>query len=365
MIRVLSVLTLCATWPAAAAKIVEDSKYFDPRYSEKSQPIIFPAAEVKVVILEFDALAGDERGKERAKQLHNALLQQLNNVSGAAIVTLLSSPGQRIANYRVEAEEVAKRQGAKIALWGRVFADAKDRSMLAARISLVELPPGIDARYVRQVTGAENKATTVQGIINAPVTEPRIDFAPQENSVAALSKFLAGLVKYYKGAVRQGAEAAQWLEDSVSDFQAYVASDPKPVDAAASAQAHLYLSRALVRLADASVQNAGAQLAAASQHATTASRLNPYDASAPSILAVITERQNQPSAAVLTHLDEAVRLAPTDTTARLNLAVLNASVGHQDEALRTLEQAKHVQRVQRKPEPVDQRELEKNIRLSK
>src|SRR5216684_1208851 len=146
MSRSLILLALCVVLPTRvdAGQIIKVS---DPRYFQKQQPVIFPDAEVKVVMLEFEAVAGDERGKEQAKQLHDAFLHRIRSLSGGAVVTYVTGTGQNIANYRVEAEDVAKRQGAKIALWGRIFIDSRGRSLLAAHLALVEPPPGVEARY--------------------------------------------------------------------------------------------------------------------------------------------------------------------------------------------------------------------------
>jgi len=137
------------------------------------------------------------------------------------------------------------------------------------------------------------------------------------------------------------------------------------MSAAALAQANLYVARALVRRADASPPTAVADLAAAEEHAAVAARLNPYDASAPTVLAVVAQRRNAGSDTVRARLVNAVRLAPTDTTARLNLAVLDVSLGRKDAALQTIEEAKRVQRVQRRPEPVEQQQLENEIRSAR
>src|SRR5216684_3869662 len=340
MSRSLILLALCVVLPTRvdAGQIIKVS---DPRYFQKQQPVIFPDAEVKLVMLEFEAVAGDERGKEQARQLHDAFLQRIRNLSGGAVVTYVSGTGQSMAKYRVEAEDVAKRQRAKMALWGRVVADSQGRSRLAARLALVEPPPGIEARY-RVISPASERGvpTEVQGVINAPIAQTRIDFAPIEGDVTVLATFLSGLARYYKGAVREGPEAARWLTESVNDFREYIARVPESADGAALAQANLYVARALVRRADASPPGAVTDLAAAEEHAAVAARLNPYDASVPPVLAVIAQRRNAGSDTVRARLVNAVRLAPADSTARLNLAVIDVSLGRRDAALQTIEQAK-------------------------
>jgi hypothetical protein len=365
MIPRLLMLALCAVWPAAlhAGQIV---RVTDPRYFQRPQPVIFPGAEVKLVMFEFEAVSGDKRGKERAKQLHDAFLHRIQNLSGGAVITYVTATGQSIANYRIEAEEVAKHQGAKMALWGRVFLDSQGRSLLAARLALIEPPPGIEASYsVIAHAGGRGPPTEVRGVINAPISQARIDFAPIEGDATVLATILSGLARYYKGATRQGPEAARWLTESVDAFNEYIARVPESADAATLAQANLYLARALVRLADARPQEAASALEAAEEHAATAARLNPYDASVPPVLAVVAQKRKATPETVRARLVNAVRLAPTDATARLNLAVLDVSMGRSDAALQTIEQAKSAQRIQRKQEPVEQQQLERDIRAAK
>jgi len=345
-------LAVLAAWPLTgrAGMVV---KVADPRYFQKPQPVVFPSAEVKLVTLEFDDMAGSQSGKQRARELHDAYLARIQDLPGGAVLTYVTSEGQRISNFRVEATEVAKRQGAVMALWGRVFVDHQGRSRTAARLTIVVPPPGIEARYFEP---------EVQGIIAAPVAPASIDFAPIEGEVSVLAPFVSGMARYYKGATRQGPTAAKWLSQCVSEFGVFVARVPESADAAALAQAHLYMARALVLLADAELGRRKAHLEAAEKQAADAARLNPYDPAIPPVRAVIAQRRASPPAVVRARLAESVRLAPSDSAARLNLAVFDASIGQTGAAMKSLEQAKAVQRILGRPEPMAQRQVEADLR---
>jgi hypothetical protein len=345
-------LAVLAAWPATGrgGMLV---KVADPRYFQTPQPVIFPNAEIKLVILEFDAVAGSSSGKQRARELHDAYLARIQDIPGGAVVTFVTTEGQRISNLRVEATEVAKRQGAGLALWGRVFVDRQGRSRTAARLTIVAPPPGIEARYL----GAD-----VQGVIAAPIAPASIDFAPVEGDLSVLVPFVSGLARYYKGSTRQGTEAAKWLSQCISELEEYVRRVPESADAAALAQAHLYLARALVRLAAAAPAQRTAHLQAAAEHAAAAARLNPYDPGIPPVQAVIAQLDAAPRPVVRARLAESVRLAPSDSTARLNLAVFDASLGQSGAALKSIEQAKNVQRILGRQEPKEQTQVEADLR---
>jgi tetratricopeptide (TPR) repeat protein len=318
--------------PAIAGIIVEMR---DPRYFERQHQIIFPQAEVKLVTFEFEASAGDERGKRRAKELHNEFLKKINDLQGGAIITYVTPPGQKIENYRVTAPDVARQQKAQMVLWGRVLADKTGPSLISARLMLVQAPPGISAEY----QGSRNVPMKVTGLVEAPVTQLRIDFSTLEDDVTPLAYFLSGLARYYKAAVRDDTTATRWLNSSVADFHAYLQRVDSKTDASAVAQARLYLARAFVRLAAVDAARSRQWLGRAAAEADQSARLNPYDASVPTAQAVIAVRQGASLAEVRAHLIKATTLAPTDGRARVNLGVLEAAQGQLDAARRQLDNA--------------------------
>jgi tetratricopeptide (TPR) repeat protein len=312
----------------------------DPRFFERQQQVIFPKAEVKLITFEFETVGNDELGKQRAKDLHDQFLANIQDLHGGAIVTFVTQPGEQIENYRVKAEEVAKQQNAQMVLWGRVLADRNGTALINARLMLIEMPPGISAEYVEAPSlGSRGEPVEVRGVIDAPIMQRRIDFRTFENDVTPLAVFLSGLARYYKGAAREGDEARRWLTSSIDHFTSYVGRVTEKMDAAALSQAQLYLARAYVRLAVAEPSRAMERLELARKHAAEASRLNPYDAAVPPVRAVIAMRQRADLQSVRGYLATAARLAPGDSNARVNLAVLESADGKVTEALRQLEDA--------------------------
>ncbi len=343
-----AVLWIAIGWlnTAHAGMVVEMR---DPRFFERQQAVIFPKAEVKLVTFEFEAVGDDQRGKERAKELHKQFLAKIHDLHGGAIITFVTPPGQKIENYRVQAERVAKEQHAQMVLWGRIMVDRAGTPLINARLMLVEPPPGISADYKKLAELEANRVPLdVRGVIDAPVTQWRIDFNTVENDIAPLTLYLSGLARYYKGAVRGGGEAARWLNGSVADFKAYIAALPEGADRGAASQAHLYLARAYVRLADAEPARVTDHLNAARRYAELAAQLNPYDAAVPTAQAVIAARRGAPLAELRSKLEQAVNMAPADGNARVNLAVLDGAQGKVGEALRQLDNASFVQKAQKK-----------------
>jgi len=355
-------LAVLALWPVAA-RAGEVIRVTDPRYFQTAHPVVFPGAEIKLVQVQFEGVPGDSNGKQITKQLHDAYLAQIQGLAGGAIVTYVIPDGQQVSSFRVEAEKVATQQIASMALWGRVVTDKSGETLVAARLSLVRTPPGVEARYqVMPSVGHGRAPAEVQGVIAAPVTQARIDFAPIRGDVMALVPFLSGLAYYYKGASREGADALPWLRQSANRLGSYVAQVPEAVDAAAVSQAHLFLARVFLRLARASPATASANLQEAGRHAADAARLNPYDASVPPVRAVVAQLAGGPGPVVRQFLADAVRLAPSDTTAQLNLAMVEAAMGHNDTALKTLNHAKDVARIQGKSESNDHRQVAEQLR---
>ncbi len=325
----------------------------DPRQLEQQQAVIFPRAEVKLVTFEFEAVGDDERGKQRAKELHGRFLAKIHDLQGGAIITFVTPPGQRISNFRVAAEEVAKRQQAQMVLWGRILVDRSGTPLINARLTLVEPPPGISADY---------SSSEVRGVIDAPVTQRRVDFSTLENDVTPLAYFLSGLARYYKAAAREGSQATRWLHSSIADFKEYVTRVPEKSDAVALSQAQLYLARAYVRLAVAEPARTTRWLDEARVHAEHAARLNPYDASVPTAQAVIATRLRTRPQSIRNYLSRAVTLAPTDTNLRLNLAVADGVQGELQNAIRQVNSAQQIQKVQDKQISPDVRALRDQLK---
>ena len=333
----------------------------DPRYFERQQEVIFPRAEVKLVTFEFEAMGEDERGKQRAKQLHDQFLSKIHDLHGGAIITYVTPPGQRIENYRIKAEEIAKQQKAQMALWGRIFVDASGTSLINARLTLVDPPPGVSAGYMREAISANGAPVEVRGVIDAPVTQLRVDFSTMENDVEPLALFLSGLARYYKGATREGTQSARWLKGSIEDLSAYIKGVSEKTDRATLAQAHLYIARANLRLADAEPSRAVALRNSAQEHGAKAAELNPYDAGIPTVQAVIAANLQASTDLIRAYLTKAVSLAPADSNARVNLAVLESAEGRFSEAVRQLDSADFVQRVQKKAPLKSVEELRKSL----
>ncbi|MEK7322675.1 MAG: hypothetical protein AABZ84_06315 [Pseudomonadota bacterium] len=332
---------------AAQAGMVVEVR--DPRFFEQQQAVIFPKAEVKLVTFEFEAVGDDQRGKQRAKELHRQFLAKIHDLQGGAIITFVTPAGQKIENYRVQAERVAKEQHAQMVLWGRIMVDRAGTPLINARLMLIEPPPGISADYKKFAELDRNSFPVgVSGVIDAPVTQWRIDFNTVENDVTPLALYLSGLARYYKGAVRGGGEAARWLNGSIADFKAYVAALPETADRGALSQAHLYLARAYVRLADAAPARTAAHLDAARRHGELAAKLNPFDAAVPTVQAVIAARQGARLTELRSKLAQAVNMAPADGNARVNLAVLDSAQGKVGDALLQLDNANFVQEAQQK-----------------
>lgn len=330
-------LFLVALWLSSAqAGVIVEVK--DPRYFSQQQGVIFDKAEVKLVTFEFEAMGNDERGKQIAKELHSKFLANISDLHGGAIITYVTPPGRRIENYRVAAEEVGRQQRAQMVLWGRVLADQARSPLISARLMLVELPPGISAEY---------SGMAVKSVVDSPVMQSRINFGSVENDVTAIARFLSGLARYYKGAARSGPESRRWLNGSIADFKQYVEKAAASRDAAALSQAHLYLARAYVRLS--STESASVNLTLARTHAEQAARLNPYDGSIATAQAVIAVKQRSDPGVIEKYLENAARLSPTDSNARMNLAAIQSASGKVKEAVRQLDHAGTILKAQGKP----------------
>jgi hypothetical protein len=329
---ILSAAVLVLAAPVWAGQFVYIS---DPRHFERQQEVIFPNAEVKLVTFEFEAGPGDERGKLRARELHNTFLAKIHDLQGGAIITYVTAPGQRIGNYRIAAVEVARQQKAQMALWGRVLVDKSEGTLISTRLELIEAPAGISGEYKVIVPYTR----IASGVVDAPVNQLRVDFNVMIDDLTPIAYFLSGLARYYKAAVREEGDARRWLRSSIGDFDEYVRRVSERTDAGALAQAHLYLARAYVRLSAVDRANSREWLRRAAQEGQDAARLNPFDASVPMAQAVVSARQGAPLAEVTAHLIKATTLAPADAGARINLAMVYAVEGQWDRASCHLESA--------------------------
>jgi hypothetical protein len=354
---VLAVAALtCLT--SEAGEIVEVR---DPRQLGQQQQIIFPLAEVKVVAFEFESQDADARGKQQAKALHDSFLANIRDVQGGAIVTYVATQGEKIDNYRVTAEQAARQQKAQIAVWGRVFVDAKGALLTNMRVMLIEPPPGISTEYSSMSMLATGAPIKTVGVIDAPVSQTRIDFTTVAGDISPLAIFLSGLVRYYKGSVRDGATATRWLNTSIVDFQTYLASVDVKADSSAAAQAHLYSARAQVRLAAIDIANSGKLLAQAMGHADQAAQLNAYSAEAPTVQAVIAAKLKAPVATTHSYLSKAIRAAPLDSTARVNAAVLESAQGRLPNAAKQLNNASLMYELNEEKVPSAVTELKREV----
>lgn len=349
---VLLFLSFCPMAGVMAGEIVVVE---DPRYFERQKQVIFPHAEVKLVAFEFETVGESESGKQRARELHSQFLSRIRDLRGGAIITYVTPPGQQIENYRVEAESVAIQQQAQMVLWGRILLDRSDVPLINARLMLIEAPPGVSATYSREAETDDGPLVRVKGVIDAPVTQTRVDFNTMEKDVMPLAWFLSGLARYYKGAAREGAQAGSWLRSCIDDFSSYIGQVSEELDRSALAQANLYLARAYIRLAEVEASGAPDLIEQAHTHASEAARLNPYDPSVPTVQAVVAVKRNADAATIRSHLAQAVRLAPADGNMRVNLAVMDGAAGKVEDALRHLDKASFIQKVQQnEPSPAIQ-----------
>ena len=177
----------------------------DPLFFERPHKVVFPWADVKIVTFEFQSAAGTQNGKQKAKELHDLFLGQIQGLPGGAILTYVTPEGQRIENYRFKVRQVATEQKAQMGLWGRIFPDSSGTSLINVRLELIEPPTGIQASVKTAFRTREGKQP-IQGFITDEITQTRIDFLTvAETKVDALADFLSGLAFYYKGAKSEGA----------------------------------------------------------------------------------------------------------------------------------------------------------------
>lgn len=334
---------LVAASPARSGEILTVT---DPRAFE--QPT-FPNAQVKIVTFEFTSVGTDERGKERAKELHRELLDRIHDISSGAVVTFVTPPHRTIDSFKLDVEKVARAQDAQMALWGRVLVDSAGKSLVNARLALVVPPRGIEASYGKQVQPRPGiPPLQLRGSIRGPVAKGVLEFSSLESDVTPLATFVSGLMRYYRADQEKLArKAAPWLVRSAAELERYARETPEAGNASNLAAALLFAARAHVRLADAQPKQAAAQLAAAWANLERAGGLDPYDPAIPTAKAIVTILRGGSAEAVRPHLASAASLAPADSDARLNLALVESATGDISGAVKQAENSQFVHKAQR------------------
>lgn len=331
--RIPLLLLITIIMPLARAGLIVEVQ--DPRYFAQKHEVIFPASEIKLVTTQFESSENDEHARSWTKKLHDRTLAGIHDLHGGAIVTYVLPEGENILNYREESEKIAKEQNAQMVLWGRVLQDKKGTAYIKARLNLITPPPGIDTEYKANpnvYTTQHGGATVpmfVKGVVNAPVTQRYIEFKSYENDITPVAYFLSGLMRYYKGAVRKGTPSIRWLESSIDDFSQFIELTSTNVDNATLAQAQLYTARAYLRLAltDQGDTIKKQNLKQASKYIENAARYNPYDPDIPMTMAVIETLNEKEPAVIHNLITRAVKLAPVNSDAWINLAIMNTAQG--------------------------------------
>ena len=319
----------------------------DPRYFTQHHDVIFPASEVKLVITQFESPEGDAYAREWTKKFHNRILAGIHDLHGGAIVGYIFPEGKNFQDYRAESDKIATEQHAQMVLWGRVVKDQKGTAYIKARLNLITPPPGIEAKYqaMPEVYTREEHLgripLVVKGVVSAPVTQRYIEFRSYENDIVPLSYFMSGLMRYYKGAVRQGQASTRWLKSSIDDFGRFISLMQNSADNATLARAHLFTARAYARLALTTQTRAtkNQYLDHANEHVKKAGRYNPYSADVPLTQAVINIMQGIKPVVVHKLITKAVSLAPVSSDAWINLAIMNTAEGRIEEAKNNLNTA--------------------------
>lgn len=344
-IRVLTLMLIALPVPGWSGMQIE---LVDPLYFERPHEVIFPWADAKLVTFEFEAVAGTEGGKRRARELHDQFLSKIQGLPGGAILTFISPEGQRIENYRFTAAQAARQQKAQMSLWGRMFPDESGAALINVRLELIEPPNGIQAPYESRIRMPEGQRQPVLGFITDEISQTRIDFLTvKETRIDALADFLSGLAFYYKGAKNSQSRARQLLQTSVQRLQQYVDKTRDQIDASAASVAHVYMARAKYHLSTLSPDERRPHLASAERHANLAIELNPYEPDPYTVLAVIHSAAGGGDPQKIADLlSKAVKLAPGSPTSSYNLALVNSGSGRLQAAIQRLEQVEYLQRQQ-------------------
>jgi tetratricopeptide (TPR) repeat protein len=298
--------------------------------------VVFPWADAKIVVFEFVSATDDSAGREHARAFHQRYFEKIRGVPGAAIITYTFPGKHEITSYRFEAVKVGKEQQAQMVLWGKTFADKDGVPLINARLALIEPPVGIEAEFRGGAADRGDSELEVHGSLRDVVTTERIDFSTIRNDVDALAAFVAGLVHYYKGAKSTEDETGWLLKRSIAGFQEYLSATEAGSDVSASALAHLFLARADYLLAQRSPDRRRALLAEAETQAAQAAKMNPYDADAFTVQAIIAAETDAEPELIREHLARAALLAPDDANVKFNLALLESGEGQFEPAIRQL-----------------------------
>lgn len=305
-----------------------------------------PPAGITVVGIEFEAAGDAAESGPRAAELARDFFDQLRALDVATVVALAPPADARGEGLRAQAERAATQRHAQLALWGRVWLDPDGTPLVGVRLLLLEPPSTVAAVYP---ASAGTASPAPPAVIEVPAAPRRLDFSTVESDLSPVVLFVSGLLRYCRGAALAGAEAVPWLEQSMHDFRAYLDVISEKVDRGALSQAHFYLALAGLRLAEAEPARAAQHLRAARQEADAAADLHPYDPILPTLQAVIAARTGAPYATLRAHLVRAVRLAPADATAHLQLAALDGAEGHVGAAVQELDNADFVRKARNEP----------------
>lgn len=360
LVAIIAALLSAPAWSGMQIEIV------DPLYFESSHEVIFPWADAKLVSFEFEAVAGIEGGKQRAKELHDLFLRKIQGLPGGAVLTFLTQEGQRIENYRITARKAAEQQKAQMSLWGRMFPDKSGVALINVRLELVEPPNGTQALFEGRVVLPQGKEQSIRGYIKDEVTQTRIDFLTvEETNIGALAEFLSGLAFYYKGAKSDDARSKRLLQTAIDHLGKYIGQTRDRVDYSAASVANLYIARAYYRLSRQDNARRDSHLRKAEQHSTEAIELNPYESDPYTVLAVIQSARGRNAEEIEKLLAKAVSHAPGSSTASYNLALVKSGAGHLKDAIQRLEQVEYLQMQDKEPIYKDLEQLQGELRTLK
>lgn len=340
-IRLFTILALLLPAPCWSGKEIVIT---DPLYFEREHEVIFPWADAKLVFYEFEAVAGIEGGKQRARELHDLFLGKIRGLPGGAVLTYLTQEGQHIENYRSTARKTAEEQQAQMSLWGRMYPDVSGVSLINVRLELIEPPNGTQVPFEGLAILPGGEEQPIRGTIKDEVTQTRIDFLTvEETNIGALAEFLSGLAFYYKGAKSDSARPKRLLQTSIDHLGKYIEQTWDRVDYSAASAANLYIARAYYRLSRLDSAMSNSYLEKAEQYAKEAIEMNPYEADPYTVLAVVQSAHGRSAEEIDDLLAKAVSHAPGSATAGYNLALVKTGAGHLEDAIQRLEQVEYLQ----------------------
>jgi hypothetical protein len=357
LLAIITLLRLDSVWSGMQIVIA------DPLYFEQTHEVIFPWADAKIVTFEFNSVADILGGKERAKELHDQFLRNIQGLPGGAILTYLSREGQRIENYRFTAREEAKKQKAQMVLWGRMFPDESGASLINVRLELIEPPRGIQAKYESRIDTSTGQQQPIRGVISDEISQTRIDFLTvEESNVGALADFLSGLAFYYKGAKKENARSKRLLRTAIERLGKYLNKTRNKIDYSAASAARLYIARAYYVLSSLENDKRRSHLTEAERHGKLAIELNPYESDPYTVMAVIRTAQSRNSEQIAELLTKAVARAPGSSTSSYNLALVRSGIGQFKNAIQRLEQVEYLQLQQQQTTYKDLNKLQDQLR---